>query len=395
MAEQKQNNANIFLKLFIALMFFIGFLVFMYPFIANGVNNYVAQKELNAVNQLNQSNQKASAKKLEKLIKKNKQKSKKNQQLGISPVKNILGQTLENMPKESREYYQKHSLGSIFIPKISLSLPVFDTTTDSLLYKGITLLPGSSYPVGGKSTHTVLMGHSGLPNQELFTHLHELKKGDKFFLKVYGKRLAYQVIRIKVVLPTDLSDITIQNNQDLATLVTCTPYMVNTHRLLVTGKRVPLDKGSFDKQEKKAVSYQGKYLFCLTALILIFMALIFYIIKRELIELLSHKKSYQLSFFVYNNGHLISGHKFTLVDYFGKRILNDQGELCESMSDSRGYVSFGQINGGRYKIVPMNPNMNLKPFKAIVKHLKDKKFYIKKVVKNGYQIQTEGDATND
>ncbi|MGO2707588.1 MAG: hypothetical protein ACTIAH_00135 [Leuconostoc mesenteroides] len=77
MAEQKQNNANIFLKLFIALMFFIGFLVFMYPFIANGVNNYVAQKELNAVNQLNQSNQKASAKKLEKLIKKNKQKSKK------------------------------------------------------------------------------------------------------------------------------------------------------------------------------------------------------------------------------------------------------------------------------------------------------------------------------
>lgn len=143
------------------------------------------------------------------------------------------------------------------------------------------------------------------------------------------------------------------------------------------------------------MSYQGKYLFCLTALILIFMALIFYIIKRELIELLSHKRNYQLSFFVYNNGHLISGHKFTLVDYFGKRILNDQGELCESTSDSRGYVSFGQINGGRYKIVPMNPNMNLKPFKAIVKHLKDKKFYIKKVVKNGYQIQTEGDATND
>lgn len=83
------------------------------------------------------------------------------------------------------EYYQKHSLGSIFIPKISLSLPVFDTTTDSLLYKGITLLPGSSYPVGGKSTHTVLMGHSGLPNQELFTHLHELKKGDKFFESVW------------------------------------------------------------------------------------------------------------------------------------------------------------------------------------------------------------------
>ncbi len=143
------------------------------------------------------------------------------------------------------------------------------------------------------------------------------------------------------------------------------------------------------------MSYQGKYLFCLTALILIFMALIFYIIKHELIELLSQKKSYQLSFFVYNNGRSISGSKFTVVDYFGKRILNDQGELCESMSDSRGYVSLGEINGGRYKIVPMNPNMNLKPFKAIVKHLKDKKFYIKKVVKNGYQIQTEGDATND
>ncbi|GMA70408.1 hypothetical protein GCM10025879_16540 [Leuconostoc litchii] len=125
------------------------------------------------------------------------------------------------------------------------------------------------------------------------------------------------------------------------------------------------------------------------------MALIFYIIKRELIELLSHKRNYQLSFFVYNNGRLISGYKFTVVDYFGKRILNDQGELCESTSDSRGYVSFGEISGGKYKIIPMNSNMNIKPFKATVKHLKDKKFYIRKVVKNGYQIDTEGDETND
>lgn len=395
MAEQKQNNANIFLKLFIALMFFIGFLVFMYPFIANSVNNYVTQKELNTVNQLNQSNQKASAKKLEKLIKKNRQKSRENQQLGISPVKNILGQTLENVPKESKGYYKKHALGSIFIPKISLSLPIFDTTTDSLLYKGITLLPGSSYPVGGKSTHTVLMGHNGLPDQDLFTHLHELKKGDKFFLKVYGKRLAYQVIRIKVVLPTDLSDVTIQNNQDLATLVTCTPYMVNTHRLLVTGKRVPLDKRSFDEQEKKTASYQGKYLFGLSVLVLIFVSLILYIIRRELIELLSHKRNYQLEFFVYKNEHPISGYNFAVVDYFGKKVFNAQGELCEATSDAIGYISFGDINGGKYKIVPMNQNMNVKPFKAVVKHLKDKKFQIKKVVKNGYQIQSESNSTND
>ncbi|MEX0381138.1 class C sortase [Leuconostoc sp. MS02] len=391
MTEQK-NNVNIFLKLFIALMFFIGFLIFMYPFIANGVNNYVAQRELTVVNQMNQNNQKASDKRLKTLIEKNQQKTQENQQLGISPVKNLLGETLKNVPKEDKAYYRQHSLGSIFIPKISLSLPIFDTTTDSLLYKGITQLPGSSYPVGGNNTHTVLMGHNGLPNQELFTHLDKLKKGDKFFLKIYGKRLAYQVIRIKVVLPTDLSDVTIQKNQDLATLVTCTPYMVNTHRLLVTGKRVALDKRTFDNQEKKTISHQNQYLLCLTALITFFGAVIFYFVRREVIELLSHKRMYQLDFFVYYNNQPVSGCHFILVDYSGKQIVN---QLYEGTSDALGYVSFGKINGGRYRVVSTNPNRSIKAFKISVKHLKNSHFYIKKVVENGYHIQSESNLTNE
>lgn len=132
-----RNRTNISLKLFIAIMFMIGFMIFMYPFFANAVNNYVAQREVNLVNQINQ---KASDKKLKELIAANKKKNEENQQLGISPVKNILGTSLKNVPKEDQSYYRQHALGSIFIPKISLSLPIFDTTTESLLQQGITLL---------------------------------------------------------------------------------------------------------------------------------------------------------------------------------------------------------------------------------------------------------------
>ena len=119
---------------------------------------------------------------------------------------------------------------------------------------------------------------------------------------------------------------------------------------------------------------------------------VFYFVRREVIALLSHKRVYQLDFFVYHNNQPVSGCHFILVDYSGKKIVN---KLYEETSDSLGYVSFGKINGGRYKVVSTNPNMSIKTFNIRVKHLKDSHFYIKKAVESDYQIQSERNLINE
>lgn len=128
-------------------------------------------------------------------------------------------------------------MGFIEIPSIDLSLPIYHGTSEQVLEKGAGHLQGTSLPVGGESTHTVLTGHTGLSNAKLFTDLTELEEGDVFFLTVMGKKLAYEVDQIKVVLPSELDDLSVVSGKDYCTLVTCTPYGVNTHRLLVRGIR--------------------------------------------------------------------------------------------------------------------------------------------------------------
>ncbi len=123
------------------------------------------------------------------------------------------------------------------IPCINVNLPVFHGTAASTLERGIGHLEGSSLPVGGKSTHAVLTGHTGLNNAKLFTDLTEVKEGDLFFLHTLGKDLAYRVIGTEVVLPEETQDLLIRKGKDLVTLITCTPYGVNSHRLFVTGIR--------------------------------------------------------------------------------------------------------------------------------------------------------------
>lgn len=128
-------------------------------------------------------------------------------------------------------------MGHVQIPKIGLDAPIYAGTSETVLQKGIGHMEGTSLPVGGESTHSVITGHRGLPSAELFTKLDELEIGDKFYIKYIGGTLAYEVDQIKVVEPTDFSQITIEEGQDYLTLLTCTPYMVNSHRLLVRGHR--------------------------------------------------------------------------------------------------------------------------------------------------------------
>lgn len=135
------------------------------------------------------------------------------------------------------------NMGYINIPKINVELPIYHGTSDSVLQTSIGHLEETSLPVGGESTHTVLSGHRGLPSAKLFTDLDKLTEGDTFTLNILNQTLTYEVDQIRIVEPTDLSDLQIAEGQDLCTLVTCTPYGINTHRLLVRGHRIANQNG--------------------------------------------------------------------------------------------------------------------------------------------------------
>ena len=128
-------------------------------------------------------------------------------------------------------------MGSLEIPKIGVDLPIYHGTSDDALDRGVGHVEATSLPIGGASTHAVLTGHRGLPQAELFTRLDELAPGDTFVIDVLGQKLAYRVYATETVLPTELDSLAVHDGRDLVTLVTCTPYGVNTHRLLVHAER--------------------------------------------------------------------------------------------------------------------------------------------------------------
>lgn len=129
-------------------------------------------------------------------------------------------------------------MGYIQIDKINLELPLFHTTSDKVLNSGVGHLEGSSLPVGGPSTHSVLSAHRGLPSAKLFTDLDRLEPGDTFTITILDQVLTYQVDKVKVIQPNEVDDLLIKEGKDYCTLLTCTPYGINTHRLLVRGIRI-------------------------------------------------------------------------------------------------------------------------------------------------------------
>lgn len=144
-------------------------------------------------------------------------------------------------------------MGSLYIPKIEVNLPIYHDVNEGIIQNGVGHLPGTSLPIGGSSTHCVLSTHSGLPKAKLFTDLHKLDEGDEFILSVLGENLYYRVVMIKIVLPTQTSELKVVDGKDYVTLTTCTPYGINTHRLLVRGERVSAPAGArVEKVEQKA-----------------------------------------------------------------------------------------------------------------------------------------------
>lgn len=227
-------------KLLDLLMLFLllsGIGILAYPFVSDALNNYLDQQIISHYQQQAvKENEEVMAKIQENMTKKNQQLAKEGGNSGADPF------TKKKEPvKKDRTYFEKHTIGILTIPKINVNLPIFDQTTMKLLEKGACLLGGTSYPIGGKSTHAVLSSHRGLSQAKLFTNLPQLKIKDHFYIEINGQYLAYQVDQIKTVEPTETEALQIQEDQDLVTLVTCTPYMINSHRLLVRGHRIVVE----------------------------------------------------------------------------------------------------------------------------------------------------------
>ncbi|EPM6824827.1 class C sortase [Enterococcus hirae] len=252
------NKKRRYLDSFMTLLFITGIVIFMYPFVSDRINDYLDQQ---IIRKYQQQAQQQKTEELEKIqqeyLEKNRELAKSNSSPGSDPFAE------EEPEKVTQSTIPKHTIGVLSIPKINVRLPIFDQTTSFFLEKGASLLAGTSYPVGGESTHAVLSSHRGLPKAKLFTDLDQLEKNDLFFIESQNGKLAYQVDQIKIIEPTALDDLMIEKGQDLVTLLTCTPYMVNSHRLLVRGHRIPYEDQDIEKEVKKIDSQKKRSLLIL------------------------------------------------------------------------------------------------------------------------------------
>ena len=191
-------------------------------------------------------------------------------------------------------------MGYVDIPKINVYLPIYHGTSEEILSIGAGHLANTSMPIGGIGTHCVITGHSAYPSKTFFDYLTDLEEGDAFYLHVLDKTLKYRVNQIKVVLPDQVSDLFITEDKDYCTLVTCTPYSVNTHRLLVRGERVENDmvekEKEFDgtiesvKADDGAIFFLGYKLSYLTAALIIGGFVLTVVLVVVLIVWLTRKK---------------------------------------------------------------------------------------------------------
>lgn len=172
-------------------------------------------------------------------------------------------------------------MGSIEIPKINVDIPIYHGTSEEVLSSGAGHFRDSSLPVGGKNTRCILTGHRGLPNSKLFTRLDELEREDLFFIRTCGETLAYRIMEIEVMEPEEAEELEILPEKDLCTLITCTPYGINTQRLVITGERVPYEKTEYERIEKKLPSFRETFFMILPFIFMVVGLITFFRRKRH------------------------------------------------------------------------------------------------------------------
>lgn len=179
------------------------------------------------------------------------------------------------------------AMAYISIPKIDVYLPIYHGLSENVLQSGVGHLETTSFPVGGNGTHAVLAGHTGLVRTKIFDDIDKLEINDKFYIDVLGETLVYQVDKIDVVLPDDTDTIVVEQDKDYITLITCTPYMINTHRLLVRGSRIELneiEEAEINELETNIQNISSKRktnIYITIAVIIFAVFLIFFIMKYK------------------------------------------------------------------------------------------------------------------
>lgn len=259
----------------IVLLFFVGFLVMMYPVISDLWN----QARTNGlVTVYKEETEKLGSSRLDEIYK-------EAQAYNEAHTVNSPIDIFSGDPEVGAEYMSLLNptgngiMGYIEIPKINQRIVIYHGTSEEVLDKGCGHIAGTSLPVGGKGSHSVIAAHRGLPTAKLFTDLDQMKKGDQFYLFILDRTLAYEVDQIKVVEPDDLDELQIVEGKDYVTLYTCTPYSVNTHRMLVRGHRVkyiPEKNATQTTGEKIIHSWLLKLILALATIALI------YLVERRL-----------------------------------------------------------------------------------------------------------------
>ena len=228
----------------IALIFLVGLGVLCYPLISSAENNFATRQQAQEYTKITKEMPTARQQELLKSAK----------QYNDSLTQNVIiidpfdKEAYEKIGKEyakSMDVDGKGLIGYIDIPKINVCLPINHSTAEEVLAHSAGHLQNTSMPIGGESTHAVISAHSAYPGQTFFDYLTDLEEGDEFYIRVLNRVLKYEVNQIKTVLPEDTNDLRITRGKDYVTLVTCTPYSVNTHRLLVRGERVEYDDSKY------------------------------------------------------------------------------------------------------------------------------------------------------
>ena len=241
-------------NLVICIIFLAGLSLLLYPFVANQWNNYRQKQLISGYEQV--VSDKEAAEGIDYDAERKKAEEYNEALLPcVLPDSFALAESsgVDPVYMNTLNIAGDEMMGSVEIPKINIKIPIYHTTEEDVLNKGAGHLEGSSLPVGGANTHAVISAHRGLPSASLFTDLDQLKEGDHFLIHVLNETLCYEVDKISVVKPEDTSALAVEDGQDLVTLLTCTPYGVNTERLLVRGHRVPYVEEEV-KEEKTVLS---------------------------------------------------------------------------------------------------------------------------------------------
>ena len=242
-----KKKKNFICNIFFLLVFLAGAGVFLYPTVSDMWNQY---RNARLVSRYDEAVTDLSDNEYEKLWNEAKE---YNAEHPVNSIVDAFGEKDDYVLTQPYDQVLDPNgeglMGSIEIPKINAKLAIYHGLSKTVLEKGVGHVEGTSLPVGGKSTHAVLAAHRGLPSAKLFTDLDQMKKGDIFILHILGKNLAYKVDQIRIVLPEETGELDIMEGEDHVTLVTCTPYGVNTHRLLVRGIRTKYAEGEIRNDE--------------------------------------------------------------------------------------------------------------------------------------------------